>query len=70
MLLLLLPLPPQSCDGNLAQVAWQEAIVDVAKVLLLLLIPLPHYSLQVLDSTPPEQMAAVTGGMADGEVPD
>ena len=48
--------------------AWEDAIVAVAKVLLLLLLPSLTPSLQVLDSTPPEQMAAVAGGMADGEV--
>ena len=43
---------PQGCDGNLAPCSWEDAIVAVAKA---------------LDSSPPEQIAAVAGGQADGE---
>ena len=43
----------QGCDGNLAPCSWEDAIVAVAKA---------------LDSSPPEQIAAVAGGQADGEV--
>merc|ERR1712158_220335 len=39
-------------DGNLAPCSWEDAIVAVAKA---------------LDSSPPEQIAAVAGGQADGE---
>merc|ERR1719384_1840634 len=39
-------------DGNLTPVSWEDAIVAVAKA---------------LDSSPPEQIAAVAGGQADGE---
>ena len=46
---------PQGCDGNLAPCSWEDAIVAVAKA---------------LDSSPPEQIAAVAGGQADGEVSD
>ena len=53
MILLSLPLVPQGCDGNLAPCSWEDAIVAVAKA---------------LDSSPPEQIAAVAGGQADGEV--
>jgi NADH dehydrogenase (ubiquinone) Fe-S protein 1 len=42
----------KGCDGNLAVVSWEDAIVSVAKV---------------LDSSPPENIAAVAGGLADGE---
>ena len=49
---LLIPVP-QGCDGNLAPCSWEDAIVAVAKA---------------LDSSPPEQIAAVAGGQADGEV--
>ena len=45
----------QGCDGNLAPCSWEDAIVAVAKA---------------LDSSPPEQIAAVAGGQADGEVSD
>jgi NADH dehydrogenase (ubiquinone) Fe-S protein 1 len=37
----------KGCDGNLAVVSWEDAIVSVAKV---------------LDSSPPENIAAVAGG--------
>jgi len=39
-------------DGNLAPASWEDAIVTVAKM---------------LDSTPSDNIAAVAGGMADGE---
>jgi len=39
-------------DGNLGPVSWEDAIVAVAKM---------------LDSTPPENIAAVAGGLADAE---
>jgi len=39
-------------DGNLSPASWEDAIVAVAKM---------------LDSTPPENIAAVVGGLADGE---
>jgi len=39
-------------DGNLAPASWEDAIVTVA---------------QVLDATPSDKVAAVAGGMADGE---
>jgi len=42
----------KGCDGNLAPCSWEDAIVAVAKA---------------LDSSPPEQIAAVAGGQADGE---
>jgi NADH dehydrogenase (ubiquinone) Fe-S protein 1 len=42
----------KGCDGNLAPCSWEDAIVAVAKA---------------LDSCPPEQIAAVAGGQADGE---
>jgi len=42
----------KDCSGNLGPVSWEDAIVSVAKV---------------LDSSPPEQIAAVAGGFADGE---
>ena len=40
-------------DGNLAPASWEDAIVTVAKM---------------LDSTPSDNIAAVAGGMVDGEV--
>jgi len=42
----------KNCDGNLEPVSWEDAIVAVAKA---------------LDSSPPEKLAAVAGGLADGE---
>jgi len=39
-------------DGNLTPVSWEEAIVAVA---------------QMLDSTPSDQIAAIAGGLVDGE---
>merc|ERR1719414_1296044 len=42
----------KDAEGNLGPVSWEDAIVSVAKV---------------LDSSPPEQIAAVAGGFADGE---
>merc|ERR1719322_1538799 len=42
----------KGCDGNLAPCSWEDAIVAVAKA---------------LDSSPPEQIGAVVGGMADAE---
>ncbi|XP_023335679.1 NADH-ubiquinone oxidoreductase 75 kDa subunit, mitochondrial isoform X2 [Eurytemora carolleeae] len=42
----------QDGSGNLAPVSWEDAIVAVAKA---------------LDSTPSDQVAAVAGGLADGE---
>ena len=40
-------------DGNLAPASWEDALVTVAKI---------------LDSTPSDQIAAVAGGLVDGEV--
>ena len=40
-------------DGNLTPVAWEDALVSVAKM---------------LDSTPSDQIAAVAGGLCDAEV--
>jgi len=42
----------KNSSGQLAPASWEDAIVSVAKV---------------LDSTPPENIAAVAGGLADGE---
>ena len=42
----------KDCSGNLVPASWEDAIVAVAKA---------------LDSTPADQIAAVAGGMADGE---
>merc|ERR1719510_630560 len=39
-------------DGNLAPASWEDALVTVAKI---------------LDSTPSDQIAAVAGGLVDGE---
>jgi len=39
-------------EGNLSPASWEDAIVSVAKA---------------LDSSPPESLAAVAGGLADGE---
>ena len=40
-------------DGNLTPVAWEDALVSVAKM---------------FDSTPSDQIAAVAGGLCDAEV--
>ena len=40
-------------EGNLTPVAWEDALVSVAKM---------------LDSTPSDQIAAVAGGLCDAEV--
>ena len=40
-------------DGNLAPASWEDALVTVAKI---------------LDSTPSDKIAAVAGGLVDGEV--